>query len=480
MSAPAEDTVDLGALSAWAPQLAEAFVSLASDIALVLDSNGVVLNVAQGGAAPLSPTAHEWVGRAWVDTVTGETRSKVDRLLKDVVSTGFGRRREINHPSPAGADIPVAYTAMRLGAQGPVLVVGRDLRAVAAIQQRFVDAQREMELGYWRTRQSEARYRLLFQVATDAVMVVDAESLLILEANDAAAQLFDMAIAQLQGRPVTFGFENRSRGAVEELLVTSRRLGQPAEIRARLNGKVAATHVAATPFRADDAIRLLVRVRPLDPPESPANRSSTLARLVDSADESVVVTDSSGRILAANPAFLNLVQVDTEVEVKGRLLQDWVVDTDGAFEVLIPQVQRLGIARRSVSRVRRSNASPAAVEMSAALLAEGDQECIGFTIRPLTHAAASAAAALEPLELLGAAVERMTARLGELALPEVLREVAAIVERHAIQMAARQSVGDDATAKALGITSASLSRRQRRLASAIRTAENEPGLHGRP
>ena len=149
-------------------QRAEAFVSLASDIALVLDASGVVLNVAQGGAAPLAPAAHEWIGRAWVDTVTGDTRAKVHALLKDMASTGIARRREVNHPSATGVDIPVAYTAMQLGEHGPVLVVGRDLRAVAAIQQRFVDAQREMERGYWRTRQSESRYRLLFQVANDA------------------------------------------------------------------------------------------------------------------------------------------------------------------------------------------------------------------------------------------------------------------------------------------------------------------------
>ena len=465
MKSPPGSTVDLSALSEWAPQLAEAFVSLASDIALVLDQNGVVLNVAQGGTSPLAPSAHEWVGRAWADTVTGETRAKVGLLLKDVGATGFARRREVNHPSSAGADIPVAYTAMRLGERGPVLVVGRDLRAVAAIQQRFVDAQQEMERGYWRTRQSEARYRLLFQVANDAVLVVDAETLNILEANDAAAQLFDMEVAKLQGRPVTFGFENRSRGAVEELLLTSRRLGQPAEIRARLNGKVSTTHVAATPFRTDDAMRLLVRVRPLDTPGSPADRSATLARLVDAALDSVVVTDSSGRILAANPAFLSLVQVDAEVEVKGRALQDWIEGTGQVFDVFIPQVQRLGIARHSVSRVRRVDAQPVMVDISAALLAEGDQECIGFTLQALPHAAAAVPAA-EPIELLGAAVERLAARLGEVALPELLRDVAALVERHAIRAAAQRCADDATTASALGITGASLSRRRRRLATA--------------
>jgi transcriptional regulator PpsR len=468
MQSPQDERVDLSALSAWAPQLAEAFVSLASDIALVLDQDGVILNVAQGGATPLAPTAHEWVGRAWIDTVTGETRAKVGLLLKDVVATGYARRREVNHPSPAGSDIPVAYTAMRLGERGPLLVVGRDLRAVAAIQQRFVDVQREMERGYWRTRQSEARYRLLFQVATDAVMVVDAESLLILEANDAAAALFDMAAPQLPGRPVTHGFDHRSRGAVEELLVTTRRLGRPAEIRARLNGKVTATHVAATPFRADDTMRLLVRVRPLNAGstpgapgthESPTDRSATLARLVDAADAGIVVTDSSGRVLAANPAFLALIQADAEVEIKGRSLQHWLVDPGPPFEALIPRVQREGMARRRPCSVRRAGAAPAAVEVSATLLAEGDQECIGFTIQPAAHPAPAQA----PGERLGAAVERLVGKLGELPLPVVLREVAAMVERQIIERAAHDGTDDTATAATLGISSTSLRRRRRRL-----------------
>ena len=67
--------------------------------------------------------------------------------------------------------MPVAYTAIRLGEHGPVLAVGRDMRAIAAIQERFIETQQDMERGYWNARQAESRYRLLFQVATDAVMV---------------------------------------------------------------------------------------------------------------------------------------------------------------------------------------------------------------------------------------------------------------------------------------------------------------------
>ena len=246
--------LDLGVLSPWAPELAQTFVSLSSDIALVMDGGGVIQSVVQGGSEPLAPSAQDWVGRPWADTVTGETRGKVEQLLKEVSDTGIARKREINHPNGVGTSVAVAYTAVRLGEGGPVLVVGCDLRSITAIQKRFLDAQQELERGYWRARQAEARYRLLFQVATDAVMVVDAHSLQILEANQATSDLFELALEQIVGRQATFGFESHSRNAVAELMTAARASGQPAEIRARLAGKVTATSVLATPFRSDRSV----------------------------------------------------------------------------------------------------------------------------------------------------------------------------------------------------------------------------------
>lgn len=459
MSQPPGETPDLGALSAWAPELAKTFVSLASDIALVIDGSGVIRNVAQGHADPIAPGASTWVGRHWVDTVSGDTRPKIENLLKEVAATGIARRREVNHPLTPGVSIPVAYTAIRLGANGPVLAVGRDLRAIAAIQQRFIDNQQDMERGYWQARQSESRYRLLFQVATDAVMVVDAETLQIVEANQAAAQLFDIASEQLPGRPATFGFEHYSRGAVNALLTAARGNGQPSEIRARLLGTVTATSVAATPFRADATMRLLVRVRSVDGAASSTELNTTLARLVDDARDGVVVTDSSGRILVANPAFLALVNIARETEVKGQMLMDWLGLADRPLITLVPQVRRDGIARRVESWVKPARLAAARVEISAALLTEGDQECIGFTIHRVSEETPRQG---DLADMLRAGIEQVASRLGAMPLPELLREATALAERHFVQAAMQRAGGDvGAAAGVLGIGRASLLRRQR-------------------
>jgi transcriptional regulator PpsR len=369
---PTHGPLDLGALSAWAPHLAHAFVSLASDIALVLDERGVVRSAAQGGDPPIALRTQEWIGRLWSDTVTEETRGKVEQIVREAVSLGAARRREINHALPSGGSMPVSYSALRLGQRGPVLVVGRDLRAVAAIEQRFSEAHRDLERGYWHARQAESRYRLLFQVATDAVLVVDALTLTVIEANQAASQLFDLGVTQLVGNAAHAGFEPRSRLAVDELLAAARMSGQAAEIRAHVVGRSTPTQVAATPFRSKGSIRLLMRVR-VAQPRSLSLQSAGLQAWVDGMRDVVVVTDSSGRILFASPPFVALVRAVDEAEIQGRRLFDWVDPRGVAAEALLAQVRRDGVAHSVEGRLGTGERS-LPVDISAALLTEGDQE----------------------------------------------------------------------------------------------------------
>lgn len=452
---------NLDGLSAWAPELAQALVMLSSDIALVLDANGIIKSVAQGGVDHVTPRTQEWIGSAWVDTATSETRGKVEQMLKEVNSTGRSRRREINHPGAMGATIPIEYTAMRLGESGPVLAVGRDLRAVAAIQQRFLESQQDVEKAYWRARQADSQYRLLFEVATDAVLVVD-ETLQIVEANQAASQLFELAIEQLIGRPVTLGFERQSHGALEELFMVARRTAQPSELRARVIGRLTATSVAATPFRSERGMRLLVRVRTVHTPASSAELSSALGRLVGKTTDGIVVTDSSGRILVANPAFVELLRLDAGTDLRGRFLMEWIAAPPVLFETLLSQVRREGIARSAESRLRSRNGEVVTAEISAALLTEGDQECIGFTIHCVARRAVVSG------ERLKIDMEDLASRLGSDALPSLLRDGKELIESFLIENAVERSGGNlSKAAELLGTSIDRLTRWQRRVLGLI-------------
>ena len=438
----------LGALSALAPELASTVASLAGDIALVVDDAGVVRNVAVGEAA-LGASADSWLGRPWADTVTGDTRRKIEDLLTEVQQGGRSRRREVNHPSAAGHDIPVAWAAVRLGEQGPVLAVGRDLRAVAAIQQRFLESQQELERDYWKRRQTEARYRLLFQVATDAVLVVDAEQYHILEANGAAARLFGAPADQLVGLAVSASLAPASRPALAQLLLQARATGRPGEIRVRQDDG-SPLEVSVTPFRAEQGLLLMVRARQAGPVDAQA----LLAEVVEHATDAVIVTDTVGRVLAANPAFLAIVRL---AAVEGQRLGDLLADTEHRLDTLIADTRRHGMAVRSLV----PGLDDLAWEASATLLPEGDQERIGFTLR---LADTRPPGMLGPVADLASAIAHLSEQVGQRPLPQLMRQAAALAERHLIQ-SALQSHGPalEPVALALGLEPANLQLRMQRL-----------------
>jgi PAS domain-containing protein len=244
---------DLAGLAGLAPQVAAACVAVAGDIALVLGDDGLVHHVALGqalgealGDALALRHCGVRVGRALADSVSRDTRNKIDLLLAEVGRSGLSRPREVNlrHRDLRGLDIPVSLAAVRLGAQGPVLAVGRDLRRLAELQQRVVAAQQALEQQHWQQRQADARYRLLFQVASDAVLVVDADTLAIVEANRAAALLLGQASERLVGRSLLAGLAGASRLPVAQLVAAVRDGGQPADTRARLGEVQAAQCVA--------------------------------------------------------------------------------------------------------------------------------------------------------------------------------------------------------------------------------------------
>ncbi len=477
MSPSPADMADLQALAGLAPELAATFASLGGDIALVIGPDGVIRNVALGDA-PTARQANQWVGLPLIDTVTQDTRSKITQMLQEVGRTGISRRREVNLPGAEGADIPVAFAAIRLGQDGPVLAVGRDLRAISAIQQRFVEAQQALERDYWSRRQAESRYRLLFQVATDAVLMVDATMLTIVEANAAAAALFGLGVESLVGQPASVGLAATARAAVDEWLASTRASGRPAEIRARLGAQRGAglVDLSATPFRAGadgaSAMLLLLRARAAQARGGDGDRQ--LAEFVEQTPDAVVITDSVGRVLMANPAFQLMCRDGlAEHQLKGRLLTDLLGDPGHRLSGLVAEVRRNGIA----SQVRAPIGAAAGghgleVEVSAALLAEGDQECIGFTLRRPVQARVLD---LQPVDGLALAIENLVGQLGQASLPELMQEVNHLAERHLIRSALQHARGHSAAAAAwLGISPDNLALRLQRHGLVAVCSRDEP------
>jgi len=447
-------TSDLSALSPLATELATTIARVASDIALVIDSEGVISTVAEGPAA-LSPHSVSWVGQRWIDTVSAGTRPKIQMLLDEVSASGVSRRREVNHPGQGGDEIPVTWAAIRLGEGGPVLAVGRDLRAVAAIQQRFVEAQQDMERHYWNRRQAETRYQLLFQVASDAVLVLDAGSLQVLESNAAALALLGAGTATLNGRPLAENLPPHARAAVTELLVNARGTGRAGEIRVRGLAGPGAVDISATPFRAGDQQQMLVRLRHDEPGDADSRAQARMAEFVETTPDAVVITDSAGGILMANPAFVRLARQTDEAQLRGRALPELLRDQTGGWSRLITRARSAGVVPDVAVEMESASGAPLTLQVTAVLMTEGEQTCLGFILRQ----GGRVPSLLGPDDLLAGLFDQV----GRVPLAELLTEVTRRAERQLIESALLRTGGmRSVTADVLGLSAEALESRLQR------------------
>lgn len=459
------------ALAELEPDAASILVA-ASDVALIVDGEGVIQDLALGGGDPGLVSLDGWVGRRWVDTVVNDSRAKVELLLRDVAASGASPRRQVNHLTPDGADLPMAYTAVRLGTTGMLVASGRDLRALAQMQQRLVETQQAMERDYWRMRHVETRYRLLFQLSAEAVLVMEGQTRKVVDANPAAGVLFGVPAEKLVGRAAPLDLAAEGQRVFDEMLATTRREGRADEVALTLRDGLS-VRASASCFRQDAQTLFLVRLTPMAPvsPKQAAARPMVLDLLAQAPD-AFVVTSPGGEILSANRAFLDLVEVGEEGQVVGQPIADWLGRPGADVPVLMSMLKKHGALRLVSTAARGQLGAVTEVEVSAVWAPEAEIPAIAFLIRDVSRRVAGGVQGARDLTR---AVEQLTTLVGRVSLPELVRETVELVERHFIE-AALELTHDNRTAAAevLGLSRQSLYLKLRRhRLSAAEAAEGD-------
>jgi transcriptional regulator PpsR len=453
------------------PESATSLLTMAADITLVVDADGIITKLSFGRNEAPFEDSDTWIGRRWIDTVTSESRAKIEQILREVATTGASERRQVNHPTPTGADIPVAYTAMRLAHSKDVVAVGRDLRAISTLQQRLVETQQAMERDYWRLRHVETRYRLLFQFAIEAILVLDATTLRIVDANAAAEELLGHPADQLVGKPFPIGVTPEDERAAGDLLARARALGRASDVHVRVGSTGADVLMSATCFRQDASSLFMVRFATAGAATDPATASSSarLAVLVAHAPDAIVVTDTDGTILSANRAFLDIAQLTSETSAVGHSLGDWVGRPGADLGVLLSMLRKHSAVRLVATAVRGEHDGSTEVEVSAVAVPNTEPASFGFILRDVGRRFADGPRGARDLTR---AVEELTGLVGRVAIRDLIRDTTDLVERHFIE-AALTLTGDNRTAAAevLGLSRQSLYVKLRRYGLA---APDEP------
>ncbi len=430
--------------------LAARVIAAAGDVALVVDGGGVIRDVAVGSGDLSGDGFDRWIDRPWIDTVTIDSRGKVEEMLRDAGKRGPARWRQVNHPIEGG-EVPIRYLALDASKDGRVIAIGRDMRAAAALQQRLLAAQQSMERDYVRLRQMETRYRMLFDQSNEAVFIVDTATRRITEANPAARRLADSD--RLSGQPLVAQLAPDSRETALTLLGAVAAAEQSAPVLVTTEAGVVC-EMSATLFRQDRASFFLVRLTPSGATPAADAADRRLIDVLDRLPDAFVLTDEALDIITENAAFLDLTESARRSALKGAPLSRFLGRPGIDLGVLVQQLREHGAVRNFATIVRGQHGAEEEVEVSAVLAGEAAHPCFGFSLRTARRARID----LEPAaHALPRSVEQLTELVGRVPLKDIVRESTDLIERLCIEAALTYTADNRASAaEILGLSRQSL------------------------
>ncbi len=422
-----------------------------SDIALVLSREGVVLDIAYRDRSLRTWGVDDWVGKSWSDTVTPESREKIADLLNESTRSTPTRSRQVNHPAASGPDLPVGYRVVSFPGWANTVALGTDLRAMAEMQQRLVRAQIDMEKEYRQLRDIESRYRILFHLAFEPIIVVEAQSLKIVDANEGAGKLLDKPIKKLLGMPASSAFAKADQRAATDALTT---LG--ARARADIFRATPATsdqprEIRVTPFREFGKTHLLVCFANEDSAAFDTRSEAMMMSMAESLPDSIVIVNGEGRVVEANAAFLDLIRVVSLDRVENKGLDHWLGGSSVDLQVLMANLREHGTVRRFSTIVRDELGGTETVEVSATRISGREGPLFGFSIRETRRSEASIGG------IGNQPAKQFTDLVGRVPLKDLVRDTADIIEKLCIEAALRLTENNRASAAdMLGLSRQSL------------------------
>jgi transcriptional regulator PpsR len=431
-------------------------IGVASDIALLVDQKGDVVDVSVRKNELASLSCQNWVGKPWVETVTTESIPKVKDLLTQPADAMELRWRHINHPSLVqGDDVPIQYVGLNFPAEGKTLLLGRDLGAISVLQRRLVETQQSMERDYLRLRYIEARYRILFDTSSDPVMVVDAITQKVTEANVAAMGLLKDQSRRLVGRDLLDCFEPQSQDEVQSLLRMAHATGRIEVCKVQLLGAQQEVTLSVTVFRQEGGAQFLVRCLQTDSTlASPTETDQALyAEAMLRAPDGFVLTDKNGQIRSVNAEFMSMVGATAQSQLQGQTLDQWLVRGGVDWGVLNTNLRQQSSVKSFATDIRNLSGLNLAVEISAVAIADKNK-MFAFFVRDMNKRRLQETPATSGM---AGSVAELAHLVGRMPMKDIVNETTEMIERMCIQSALELTHNNRASAaEMLGLSRQSL------------------------
>lgn len=421
------------------------------DLTLVLDRSGTIQQAISRDPKMTRIAREHWVGKPWADTATVESGTKIRELLAEAKEDAPTRWREINQVAGQGEEVPLRFSALRFEAADFVVAMGYDLNPVAQLQQKLVNAQRDLERDFQKLRDAETRYRVLFQITAEAVLIADGQTLKIADANPAAAMVLETTPGKLVGRTVTDLVAPESRAALQSLLVAVRSSGRTEAVRVHVETAAKPFLASCAAIRSDEGLAFMVRLAPVATGQRTPGTAAVSAAALAALPDGFLLAGSDRRVLDVNDAFLDLARLGHRNEVVGSTLDQWLGRTAVEANVLLAHLKDHGRVRGFSTALKGGVGFIEDVEASATTLQADGETYFGFLFRRAKRTEAPGTQAL------ARSADEFADLVGRLPLKGIVRETSDVIEKLCIEAALRLT-GDNraAAAEMLGLSRQSL------------------------
>ncbi|MBI1417150.1 MAG: transcriptional regulator PpsR [Limimaricola sp.] len=446
-----------GAIPLIAPEILGNIIAEVADLAIVISEEGTVLSVLVNPMHDAFRRLEHWEGKDIRSALTVESVPKFESRLRDFLAGREGLRPvEINHADSIGRwEFPIRYSFHRIGPDGAILMLGRDLRPIAEMQQQLVRAQLALEQDHESQRENDTRFRVLMDGTRDAIVFLTARTGLITDVNNAATDLFGRSRDELIGAPLIGEFDGRTRGDLVDRLsahaISDR--SQPMRLHLRRAGQV--VQVSPMLFRAGGERVLMCKIDGGVDKTHADDLGRNLQSLFHRGPDAIVFTDSAGTIMSANEGFLDLIDAAHDLNVRGRSLAEYLARGSVDLRVMTDNAARSGRMRMYPTKLAGEYGNARQVEIAVTCIEAGDANIFAMVMRdvsrldpsrPVSTAANNDDNARSVMELVGTAT-----------LKEIVAESTSVVERMCIETAVELTMNNRvAAAEMLGLSRQSL------------------------
>ncbi len=230
--------------------------------------------------------------------------------------------------------------------------------------------------------QAEQSADWLLSVAVEAVLLVDAGTGKIVEANPAAAVLLKSRRTFLLGTRLSDAFGASCTTTIDHSFAATCISGSASPLIVSTRDTTAMLSITLSLVRTRNASHVLVRLTPASGGGASAQRGPSLVEnLISSTSDGFVLTDRRFRVEFANPAFMRLAKLAASASVEGRSLSQWLEFSPEDLDSLKEQLneRQALVSLRTTLRCGRGSALD--VEVHAVAVPDGPNAGWGFIIR---------------------------------------------------------------------------------------------------